>query len=270
MDRLCLGQNNLGVIVAGKKKFDLNWQHGALAVLAIITFAIVGFTFLKPPPSAALPPAVANYTPPPVTLPAAPKLPALPAGSPVLIIGDSYALGTGATTRETGRYAARVAAAFGWAATIDGIGGTGFTWGGTGGDGNKYGARVAAHAANPDMKPQLVILQGGQNDHRAKPDELKTAVANTIAAVKAAWPDASILVVGPTAPQPLAGMLGRIATPINAAAMEAGVFSINPIRENWFTKENSPGFDFDKSHVNDAGHQYMAERIVADIKDFQK
>lgn len=130
-----------------RRSLSTRLQLIGLAVLAVLTMAVVGFTFFKPAPSMTLPPAVASYTPPPVAVPIGPKIPDLPAGSPVLIIGDSYALGTGASTRETGRYAARVAGAFGWNATIDGIGGTGFTYGGTVGDSAKYINRVTAHAA---------------------------------------------------------------------------------------------------------------------------
>lgn len=186
----------------------------------------------------------------------------IPAGSDVLLIGDSYAEGTGASSTATA-WPALLGTQQGWNMTVDGIGGTGFTWGGgaDGSAGQTFSARLAQRATDPNLTPELVILEGGQNDYRADAKDLTAAVAADVDAAKAAWPNAAVIVLGPAAPEPLASSIERMDTSIEAGAQRAGAYSINPRAGQWFTTANSPEFDFDGAHVNDGGHSLIAQKI---------
>lgn len=193
----------------------------------------------------------------------------VPDSAQVLIIGDSYAQGTGASN-DAAKWTTILAKDQGWDAVVDGIGGTGFTWGGgdDGQAGNVYSARIKKHAQDPSLKPSLVILEGGQNDYRADAADLTHAVADDVASVRAAWPAAQVIVVGPAAPEPLATDIERMDTSVQAGAIRAQAFSINPRATKWFDEKNSPGFNFDGAHVNDGGHALIAQKIGEALDQF--
>ncbi len=259
--------------ISGKAKV------GILAAIAIVTFGSLGAGYVYSQNAIAADLAAArNYKPQPAVLPARPILPPLPPGSKVLFIGDSWAEGVGASDKKNGNWAALTADHFGWERHIDGIGGTGFTRGGgaqggaIGTDNNQYINRLDRWTSNPAMVPNLVLFEGGLNDDRATPTALSQAVKDVVSKARTAWPQASVIVMGPAAPQPLGAMLLRMADPIRRAAISAGAFSINPVQASWFTKENSQQFlvPADGAHVNDAGHRYTSERLIAAIQDLQK
>jgi lysophospholipase L1-like esterase len=181
----------------------------------------------------------------------------------VLMLGDSYMLGTGSNDRATSAWAPQVATALGWNATIDGIGGTGFTVGNPQDGTGRFVDRIRSHAAQPF---DLVFIEGGQNDHLASPEDLSAAVNETITTVQAQWPDAEIIVMGPAAPQPLGDMLGRIANPIEREARALGALTINPVQAKWLTDENSPTFNLDNAHVNQAGHDFIAGKVTEAVQ----
>lgn len=195
----------------------------------------------------------------------------VPSGSKVLIVGDSYAAGTGASSERT-RWTSILERDQHWDVTVDGVGGTGFTWGGgtDGTDGDTFAARIAEHASNENLNPALVILEGGQNDYRADAGDLSSAVADDVSAVKAAWPGAQVVVLGPAAPEPLATDIERMDSSVQAGALRAGAYSINPRTTKWFTAENSPKFNFDGAHVNDGGHELIASKIGDALDQFAK
>lgn len=251
---------------------------GLLAAFAVLTCALlaVGHMYVKTTTAADIAAARA-YEPETAVLPKRSILPELPPGSKVLFIGDSWAEGVGASDKANGNWATRTAVHFGWESYIDGIGGTGFTRGGgaeggaLGSDNNQYINRLDAWIGNPGMIPDMVFIEGGLNDDKATPGALGKAVREVVLKAKGAWPKASIIVMGPAAPQPLGAMLSRMAEPIERSAIAAGAFSINPVARGWFTTQNSPGFLMpdDGAHVNDAGHRYTSERLIAAIKDLQ-
>lgn len=192
-------------------------------------------------------------------------------GSQVLIIGDSYAQGTGASSTAT-QWTTLLTKDRGWNTVLDGIGGTGFTWGGgvDGTDGDTYSTRIAAHAKDTNLNPALVILEGGQNDYRADAADLSKAVTDDVAAVQAAWPTSKVVVIGPAAPEPLATDIERMDTSVQSGARAANAYSINPRATKWFTVENSPGFNFDGAHVNDGGHKLIAQKIGEALDQFEQ
>ncbi len=182
-----------------------------------------------------------------------------------LILGDSYTAGTGADREDQG-WAYVVARALGYPTNIDGVGGTGFAWGGGPQDdrGLEYEVRLREISRNPRFVPNVLILQGGQNDSELNnPDELKTATAQTIDAARRFWPGVQVLVLGPSAPQPLAEELRGANTAVRAGAAAANAPFIDAYEAGWFTRANSPGFDADGAHPNTAGHAYLADKFLA-------
>ncbi|MET3175539.1 UNVERIFIED_ORG: acyl-CoA thioesterase-1 [Arthrobacter sp. UYCu721] len=252
-------------------------KYVALFLLAVVAFGVAGIALTNPhgpgepaapvaaSSSAATPTATASLAPVPTATATAQQLKIqLPAQPVLLILGDSYTAGVGADQPGQG-WAYLVANALGYPTNIDGVGGTGFAWGGGGRDNlaQEYGVRLRKIAANPAFVPNVLILQGGQNDALiTSPDEIQTATAQTIEAARRLWPGVQVVVLGPSAPQPLAEELQGVNSAVRAGAAAAGAPFIDAYEAGWFTRANSPGFDFDGAHPNTAGHAHLAEKFL--------
>lgn len=250
-------------------------------MLAVAAFGVAAIALMGPrnpdkaapaaaSPSAAAPSATASVTPSPAfTGTATPATPGtlgieLPAEPALLILGDSYTAGVGADQPDQG-WAYLVAAELGYPATVDGAGGTGFAWGGGAQDeqGEEYEVRLRRIAANPAFVPNVLVLQGGQNDAAVRnPAEVEAATAQTIEAARRFWPGVQVVVLGPSAPRPLAEELRGVNSAVRAGAAAANAPFIDAVEGNWFTGANSPGFDADGAHPNTAGHAHIAGKFL--------
>ncbi|WP_197517384.1 SGNH/GDSL hydrolase family protein [Microbacterium karelineae] len=188
----------------------------------------------------------------------------LPVEPSLLIFGDSWTWGRAATDPETLGYAARVGDQLGWPTAVDGERASGYLRSGF--EGGTYISRI--RALDHDAAPDLVVIQGSINDRREDLSLLRAAAEDAWDALAAAYPDASLVVFGP-APQvlpiePATRMIDEI---LRRAAADRGVPYVSPIAEEWITTANydtlidtSPeGND----HPSDAGHAYLADRLVA-------
>lgn len=255
-------------------------KYAALIVLAVAAFAVAALALMGPPavddarpapagplaatPTASASPTAAATATATATATAPPVRIELPAEPVLLILGDSYTFGDGAARPDQG-WAYLVARELGYPATIDGVGGTGFAWGGGAQDelGGEYETRLRKIAANPAFVPNVLILQGGQNDSQlGNPDEVRVATTQTIEAARRFWPGVQVVVMGPSAPQPLAEELRGVNSAVRAGAAAANAPYIDAIEAGWFTSANSPGFDFDGAHPNSAGHAYIASKFL--------
>ncbi|WP_242633211.1 SGNH/GDSL hydrolase family protein [Arthrobacter sp. S39] len=252
-------------------------KYAALLVLAVVAFGVAGIALAGPrspeEPAAALeavtPTAAATPTASPTPTATATATTQrlgvqLPAEPVLLILGDSYTVSEGAARTDQG-WAYLVAGALGYPTNIDGEPGTGFAWGGGAQDelGLEYEARLQTIAEDPAFVPNLLILQGGQNDSLiADPEEIKAATAQTIEAARRLWPGVQVVVLGPTAPQPFAGELRATNGAIRAGAETAKAPFVDAAEGGWFTDANSPGYDFDGGHPNAAGHAHIAEKFL--------
>lgn len=251
-------------------------KYGALFLLAVAAFGIAGIALTNPRgPGEAVGPVTASY---PMATPTATATPAptaiamtqqlkirLPAEPVVLIVGDSYTAGVGADQPDQG-WAHLVAGSLGYPTNIDGAGGTGFAWGGGPQDNQsrEYEVRLRKIAEDPRFVPNVLILQGGQNDALITSlDEIQSATARAIEAARRFWPGVQVVVLGPSAPQPLAEELQGANSAVRAGAAAAGVPFIDAYEAGWFTGANSPGFDFDGAHPNTTGHAHLAEKFLA-------
>lgn len=228
------------------------------AGVVVLVAGMVAMAHRAPPPGFDAPAAEGG---PPAAGPAPAALITVPADPAVLFLGDSYTQGHGAETDEQG-WAYQASAALGWPSEIDGVGGTGYTYSPKDTP-RKFIDRVEERIADGEFTPNVVVVQGGQNDWRATRGELNDAVQVLVQRMREAWPGVQIVMLGPSAPKPLGNDQDRVDGWLAAAAFQAQVPYISPFREAWLTAENSPGFAFtDGSHLNTAGHAYLAQRFL--------
>jgi acyl-CoA thioesterase-1 len=251
----------------GKKQWI---KYGGLGALALAAFGVSAVALMPqtPPVTGAVKsviataPASATATPAVTAAPLKIKLPDAPR---LLIVGDSYTAGVGADRPSAG-WAHLVADKLGYPSKVDGVGGTGFAWGGGAADdmGREYAVRLQEAADDKSFVPNVLILQGGQNDSLAKDmKNVETEAAQTVELARKLWPGIQIVVFGPSAPVPLAADLRGVNSAIRAGAANAKVPFIDANENGWFTNTNSAGFNFDGSHVNTEGHKYIADKFLA-------
>lgn len=194
-----------------------------------------------------------------------PDLGALPEHPRVLLIGDSFAEGYGASNVDAG-WASIASRSLGWRTTFDAVGGTGYVkdLATDGRHGLDYPSRVGRHV-RAGAEFDLVVLQGGLNDWRSTNAELGAAVATTVRSARAAWPGAAVVVFGPA--EPLGDgvvRLEKLPAIRDAAEAEGALFIDTSLPEPWINAGNTEQFDLgDGLHLNDAGYAYLAARFVA-------
>lgn len=188
----------------------------------------------------------------------------LPAGAKVLILGDSFTQGFGATSQENDNYARLLADAKGWDARIDGVGGSGYFWGGgkDGKGGLTFSERLAEHATDRSFVPDLVVFQGSSNDYRANPRQMIEAVYKTVDTARKYWPKAQVAMLGPSLAYPNGNNLRDMNSALARAASSRKVPFIDALNGHWLTAQNSPGFAFkDGSHLTTPGHEFLASKV---------
>ncbi|MEN0102219.1 MAG: SGNH/GDSL hydrolase family protein [Curtobacterium sp.] len=190
---------------------------------------------------------------------------ALDPGSRVLIVGDSYTTGRGSSDGNHG-WAQMISENESWRSTIDGIPGSGYVnRAATDSVQNTYLPRIESHA---DLDPDLVLVQGSQNDWTVSTRELRKVVTATLRQAEEQWPDALVVAIGPSAPAPLATATTNISDAVGAGARAAGVPYVDAVDAQWFTEFNSRSYAAaDGEHLDDAGYRYLARRIAASLHD---
>jgi lysophospholipase L1-like esterase len=108
----------------------------------------------------------------------------------------------------------------------------------------------------------LVVLFGSRNDVGFPLPDLTAAVERTLADVKAAAPNAKVLVIGPpwtnaNPPQPFLWVRDILKSQAGAV----GATFVDPIADGWFADQPDL-IGTDGVHPTDAGHQYMADKIA--------
>lgn len=180
----------------------------------------------------------------------------------LLIFGDSWTYGL-AASRPDGGYAYLTGELLGWDTTVDGENGSGYLR--TGQHGGTYGPRAAQ--LDPVLDPDIVVVQGSINDRRQDLSRFRSAVDEAWNTFTRHYPDADIVVLGP-APHALPvepGIL-RVEEMLRAAAADHHLPYISPLADEWITTANYDAV-IDTSpegnaHPSDAGHAYLAERLV--------
>jgi lysophospholipase L1-like esterase len=191
------------------------------------------------------------------------------AGSPanhVAVIGDSYTAGTDEGGEGPNAWTAQAWTTLAHQGThvipdVAAEGGAGYV--ARGNRGSTFGDLTAA-AVHPD--DVLVVFFGSRNDQGAPPGLLAAAAHDAFDFAHRTAPSARLLVIGPpwpTADPPDAVL--QVRDLVAGQAQAAGATFIDPIAENWFVGQPDL-IGADGVHPNDAGHSYMAAKIVPLIR----
>ncbi|WP_375388161.1 SGNH/GDSL hydrolase family protein [uncultured Amnibacterium sp.] len=230
----------------------------SIAVVTGLALTVPSLLRSAPKGSTALP----AYTPTPApsdvpfTKPEDPRM---------LVLGDSYTQGFAADPATSG-YAYLIGKQLGWRTEIKGVGSTGYTYGGVGGQKLDYGTRIQQYIDSSTFDPNVIVLEGSQNDYRAVPT-VTAAVVKDVRLLRTAYPLARIVLFGPAAPQPLQNNLSPIDAALQAAANQLDVPYISPYQDKWFTVANTKQYGYsDGAHLNTAGHAYLAKRFLEDFE----
>ncbi len=186
----------------------------------------------------------------------------LPTHPSVLVLGDSYTEGGGAEPATKG-YAYLLGKPLGWRVTVKGVAGSGYVNPGAHGN-NRYLQRLPALQGRTF---DLVVVQGGSNDRDVAYPVLRDAVAQTIDGVRATFPGAAVVILGPSNPYGKADptrLLSECTLAQYAGAQHLAF--LDPIGESWFVPGDGKwAANPANAHPSNAGHRRIAERFVADV-----
>lgn len=247
----------------------------AVAAIGVSALALNTHTasdVAPPAPKVSVSSAAPTPKPTPKPTPTALKI-KLPKDPSVLIIGDSYTEGVGTADALQEGWAYVASRTLDLNPRVDGIAGTGFAWGGgpENTEGRQFSVRLREIADEKTITPDVLVIQGGQSDTLLKDDAAVTkAVVSTVTEARKLWPGVQVVVMGPSAPEPLASNLAGTNAAVRAGAATAKVPFINATGEHWFTAQTSDAYHYDGSHVNTAGHKVIADRFAAHWRKLTK
>lgn len=180
----------------------------------------------------------------------------------VAVIGDSYTTGTdegGLGPRCWTTRAWRLLAQRGLRITAD-VAAEGRAGYGVRGDHGSVFTDLTARAVQPG--DAMVVFFGSRNDQGVDRELLAASARDAFHLAHRMAPSAKLLVIGPpwpTAEVPDAVLAVRDV--LAAAAGSVGAVFADPIADRWFV--DRPGLiGSDGVHPNDAGHEYLADRIA--------
>jgi hypothetical protein len=175
------------------------------------------------------------------------------------LIGDSWAAGLYTDPANAlGQIAAR---ALGVPITVDAVSGTGYL--------NEAGARTYLQRARATVggSQRLVVVQGGSNDDDQDVAELTAAVVSTVEVLRARFPDASVLLLGPGPdPAPVTTLQRQVDRTIAAAAGSVAATYASMLDERWIPESDAGAvIDPDNHHPTVSGQQYLGLRLAAAV-----
>lgn len=187
----------------------------------------------------------------------------------IAFLGDSWTLGEGTDCTTKCSFAALTASQVGMTLKADAVAGTGYANGGgpTTPGPDPFGSRAGRFEA---LAPDVAIIAGGQSDSSWNPTTVQKAAGALMAKLKQDLPRATIVVVGPfSAGQPSPTLLAT-RDAILAAAKATGLFFVDPIADQWITGATAAQYiGPDGQNPNAAGHKYLADRLVAALKQLK-
>ncbi|OBK25681.1 hypothetical protein A5634_26060 [Mycobacterium asiaticum] len=184
----------------------------------------------------------------------------------IAVIGDSYTTGTdegglGANSWTARTWRTLTGPGLRIASDVAAEGRAGY---GVPGDHGNIFQDLTARAVKPDDK--LVVFFGSRNDQDVDPVLLAQRAQATLALARRLAPSARFLVIGPpwpTADVPLATLVIRDV--LAGASWAARADFVDPIGDRWFV-DRPDLIGRDGVHPNDAGHEYIASKMVPLIR----
>lgn len=259
----------LSMHAPGRTRARRPWLPLAGAALAVA--AVCAVAVLRPwgAPEPVAPAAVAEGDAAvAASVPPAPLV--LEEGARVLVFGDSWVYGSAATVPTLG-FAYLLADELGVETVVDGVRGSGYLKPGL--DGPAYGERI--DALDPALDPDLIIVEGSINDRKLYPAGYRDAVTAAWDALDARYPDAEIVILGPS-PQvlPVEDATREIDADLGELAGARGWWYISPIMEAWITDANyleviDTG-PIGRDHPSTVGHAYLADRVATAIERMEQ
>jgi lysophospholipase L1-like esterase len=188
----------------------------------------------------------------------------MPAGSTAVFLGDSFTSGWNGAGLGRHGWPSIVAASRGWRVINHAVPGTGFL--NPGWTNQPLGSRVASTIR---LKPDIVFIASGHNDSRWSASATADAADSAIRRLRRALPNAVIVIVAPiwqngSPPQRALILRDRLRT--RAAAI--GALFIDPLAGRWFAGSRRQLVGPDRLHPTDAGHRFMAGRVLAAVARF--
>jgi len=182
-----------------------------------------------------------------------------PSDSTAVFLGDSYTSGWSGAGLGARGWPRIVGAANGWKVVNLAVPGTGFI--NPGWTGQPIGSRVGAAI---DRHPGVVVIAGGHNDSRWSTASVAAAADRVIERLRAALPNARLVIVAPIWPSgsPPSRCL-ELRDHLRRTAASVGAVFVDPLDENWFGGSRHSMILADGIHPSDAGHRYIAQRVLA-------
>lgn len=181
-------------------------------------------------------------------------------------VGDSYTAGGGATDPSR-RWTTLAAGQLNWVEQNVAIAGTGYFQFASPksctGPCPVYADEVAKAVA---LNPDIIVIAGGQNDFGAyaqQPENVIAAVNAVYAAARAGAPNRQIIAVGPSTPGEISESALGMDRTVQEAAAAVGAKYISLLAPNVIPASSVLP---DKTHVNDAGHAAIAERVSSALR----
>jgi hypothetical protein len=202
-----------------------------------------------------------------IAKPATNVKPALPGSRPpsALFVGDGWTAGTGVGPQQS--FACLTAAALGWICNNGGQEGTGYLAAGPeGARGLPYANRVASYRTL--YAADYVVVSGGAADAGAPAGRRTAAVRHTFDAVRTAYPDARVIVVGPLVAGDHPGRdLRRLDAVLRAEAARRRWLFVETLTPPWIPSRLVPGLmTKDAEQPTAAGHGHLAGQLVTAIQ----
>ena len=183
------------------------------------------------------------------------------AGSTAVFLGDSFTSGWDGAGMGSRGWPRLVSAAHGWKTVNLAVAGTGFI--NPGWTRQPIGALVAK-AARHD--PDVIVVAGGHNDSRWSSAQTARAADDVIDRIRAAAPDALLVVVAPiwqdgSPPRRCLELRDQL----REKSAAVGAVFVDPLADGWFSGASHRLIGPDGLHPTDAGHAYIAERVLAGL-----